>query len=716
MTDAERPLYTHAQLRRLLDPRRVALVGASERAGAFGNRVAANMAGFRGHLDLVNARYERIGDRPCHPSLAALAEVPDCVVIAVAREAVAPVLAEAAALGVGGAIVFASGYAETAKPERVAEQAHLKALARTSGMPIIGPNCIGIVNYLSGAAITFSAVPKQAAVAPHAIGVISQSGALGFALALAAEHGAAVSHVLTSGNSCDVDMADYVAYLADDPACRAIACLFEGMAAPRRLLAAASHAAERGKVVVAHKIAVGESGAAAALSHTGSLAGSDAAYRAAFARAGIVVVDQFEALMETAAFFAKAPPPRGSGVAVVAASGGAAIMAADKAEIHGVPLPQPAAETRAVLEARVPEFGSPRNPCDVTAQVLTDPESLNACAGALLADPAYAALVVPTVYAYEPVIKRILAFDGLAEAAGKFACTIWVNEHLEGPGTREAEAAPHTALFRSTDRCFATLAAWLARPQAPRGLAPAERLVAAAVRDEVARALASAPAAPIIGEARAKALLARYGIPVVAEAHAGDPESAAVAAERLGFPVVVKVHAADLAHKTEIDGVRLGLADAAAVRAATADVLAAAARAGIPGATALVQKMIPGGLELMLGARVDPLFGPLVVVGLGGVFVELLHDSVVDLAPVSPAGARAMLARLRGARLLEGFRGAPAVDRDRLAGIIARFSEFAADHAGQYREIDLNPLIAAGGEIVAVDALIVTAGEVGKFS
>ena len=706
MTDAARPLYTHAQLRRLLDPQSVALVGASERAGSFGDRVASNMAGFRGRLHLVNARYQEIGGKPCYPSLAALPEVPDCVVSAVAREAVEPVLEEAASLGVGGAVVFASGYAETAKPGRAAEQARLQALARTRAMPIIGPNCLGIVNYLSGAAMTFSALPRQGEVAPHAVGIISQSGALGFALALAVAHGTAVSHVLTSGNSCDVDMADYVAYLADDPACRAIVCLFEGMASPRRLLDAARRAAERGKVVVAHKIAVGESGAAAALSHTGSLAGSDAAYRAAFARAGIVVVDQFEALMETAAFFAKAPAPRGAGIAVVAASGGAAIMAADKAEIHGVPLPQPAPATRAVLEARIPEFGSPRNPCDVTAQVLTDPESLNACAKALLDDPAYAALVVPSVYAYEPVVRRILAFDALAATAGKFACTIWVNEHLEGPGAREAETAAHTALFRSTDRCFAALAAWLARPAAPHGLTPADRLVPAAVRDEVAAALAKEGGA-IIGEARAKALLARYGIPVVGEVGADDAEGAVTAAERLGFPVALKVAAPDLAHKTEIGGVRLGLRDAGAVREAAAEVLAAAKRAGVGGAGLLVQRMIPPGLEIMLGARVDPLFGPLVVVGLGGVFVELLHDSVVDLAPVSLAGARAMLERLRGARLLDGFRGAPAIDRDRLAAIIAWFSEFAADHAAHYREIDLNPLIAAGGEIVAVDALIV---------
>ncbi len=716
MTDADRPLYTHAALRRLLDPKNVALVGASSRAGAFGARVAANMAGFQGRLHFVNARYERIGDQPCYPSLAALPEVPDCVVLAVAREVVEPVLAEAAARGAGGAIVFASGYAETAKPDRIAEQARIRALAREAGMPIIGPNCIGIVNYVTRAAITFSALPKQGEVAPHAVGVVSQSGALGFALALAAEHGTAVSHVLTSGNSCDVDMADYVAYLADDPACRAIACLFEGMAAPRRLLAAAERAAARGKVVVAHKIAVGESGAAAALSHTGSLAGSDAAYRAAFARAGIIVVDQFEALMETAAFFAKAPPPRASGVAVVAASGGAAFMAADKAEIHGVPLPQPAEATRTVLEARIPEFGSPRNPCDVTAQVLTDPESLNACAGALLADPAYAALVVPTVYAYEPVIRRINAFDALARETGKFVCTIWTNEHLEGPGSREAESAAHSALFRSTDRCFAALAAWLARPLAPPSLAAGKRLVADAARREVGHLLDAARPGAIIGEAEAKALFARYGIPGVAEMRADSPESAAAAAERLGFPVVVKIEAPDLAHKTEIGGVRLDLADAAAVRRGAAEILAAAARAGIAGAGVLVQKMVPQGVEIMLGARIDPLFGPLIVVGLGGVFVELLQDSVVDLAPVSPEVARGMLGRLRGARRLDGFRGTQAVDRDALANLIARFSEFAADHAERISEIDLNPLIASGDRFVAVDALIVAAKPVGNFS
>ncbi|MBV9758832.1 MAG: CoA-binding protein, partial [Alphaproteobacteria bacterium] len=466
--------YLRAELLRLLHPESVAIVGASPREGSFGDRALQNLRHYDGRIHLVNARYDTIGARRCYPAVSALPEVPDCAIIAVNREAVEPIVRECAQAGVGGAIVFASGYAEVGKPERVAMQQRLAAITRETGLRIVGPNCIGVVNYLRRAAATFMAVPEQPhPPAPHAVGVISQSGAMGFALALAAEHGSAVSHILTSGNSCDVDMADYVAYLAEEPACRAIVCLFEGMAEPARLIAAAEIARAAEKPLVVHKIAIGEAGAAAALSHTGSLAGSDAAWRAAFDRAGAIVVDQFEDLMETAAFFAKVGAPRAPGIAVLATSGGAAIMAADKAAIHGVPLPQPAEPTRGVLEAHIPEFGSARNPCDVTAQVLTDPESLTACARALLADDQYAAMLVPQVYAYAPVIRRIPVLSALAAEAGKFVIYVWVNEGLEGPGAREAEADPRIVLFRSMDRCFRTLALWQARAAEARAPQPA---------------------------------------------------------------------------------------------------------------------------------------------------------------------------------------------------------------------------------------------------
>jgi acyl-CoA synthetase (NDP forming) len=708
--------YGRADLARLLVPRSVAVIGASERAGSFGARVLENLAMFDGSVYPVNARYERLGERPCYPRVGALPEVPDCVVITAGREAVEGIVEECAALGVGGAVVVASGYAETGKPERAAQQARLAAIARRAGMRLVGPNTIGLVNYACGAALTFSAMPPRRALQPYAIGIVSQSGSLGFSLSQAVMRGVSISHVLTAGNSCDVDVADYVAYLAEEPACRAIACLFEGLTQPRRMIAAADLAWRAGKPLVIYKLATGAEGARAAMSHTGSLAGSGAAYAAAFARSGAVQVDKLEALVETAAFFAKAPRPKAPGVAVVATSGGAAIMAADKAELHGVALPQPGPAGRAVLEARIPEYGSPRNPCDITAQVITDPGSLHACAEALLTDPQYGALVTSHAYAYEAATRRLPLFSQLAAAHGKIVCNVWVPEWLGGPGAQETEGDPHLALFHSMDRCFATLAAWHRREglrQAPRR--PASRVAPDSARAEAAEALRRAPG-DVLTEREAKRVLAMYGVPVVAERLVQGAEEAVEAAETLGYPVVLKIESADIPHKTEAGVVRLNLRSAAEVRAACAEILGAA-EAVVPRPRlggVLVQPMVPTGVEVMVGARTDPLFGPLIVVGLGGVLVELLKDTALALAPVTPGEALAMLRGLKGAALLGGFRGTQPVEMDRLAEIVARLSELAADHEAQVAEMDVNPLICAGPRIVAVDGLIVKHGTRGR--
>ena len=226
------------------------------------------------------------------------------------------------------------------------------------------------------------------------------------------------------------------------------------MASPERLLLAAEYAWQRDKPLVVYKMATGEEGAAAAMSHTGSLAGSHAAYRAVFQRAGAVLVESYEALVETASFFAKAPPPKAKGAAVVAASGGAAIMAADRAEQHGVPMPQPGPALRDLLVSRIPDFGAARNPCDVTGQILNDPESLNVCAGAFLTDPQYATLVVPMTYGYAASAARIPVYDRLAKEAGKIVCIAWQAEWLEGPGVKEAEESDRVALFRSMSALF----------------------------------------------------------------------------------------------------------------------------------------------------------------------------------------------------------------------------------------------------------------------
>jgi acetyl-CoA synthetase len=710
---APRPVYRRADLLRLLEPESIAIVGASSRAGSFGERTARNLAHFAGRLHLVNPRYDSLGDQPCHSSVAALPEVPDLVVAATPMEACEGVVRDCVAAGVGALVLYAAGFAETGKPERVLLQRRLVAMAREGGVRLVGPNCIGLADYARGAEISFVAIPRPPAPPTRpAIGIISQSGNLGFALAQAVEAGMQVRRVLTCGNSGDVDVADFVAALAEDPGCSAIALLFEGMTDPTRLIEAAEIAWRHDKPVVVHKLGTGAQGAEAAMSHTGSLAGSEVVYRAAFERAGMVTCDNFEGLMELASFLGKAPLPRAAGVAVVSTSGGAAIMAADRAEARGVELPQPGPQAQAVLAARVPEFGSARNPCDVTAQVLNDPGSLRDCLGALFEDPAYGAVVLPNGFAYDVATPRFRLMGELAARQGKPGCVVWTTQWLEGPGARDAEGEEHVALFRSMDRCMAAIAAWQAREaRRQAGTIVRTRLAPAAAKEEAARLLDRA-AQPVLTEREAKAVLAAYGIPVVQEVLAEDAEAAVAAAEQAGYPVVLKVESPALPHKTEAGVIRLSLPDAKAVRAAFAEIMANAARAapGAPINGVLVQPMVPAGIEIVAGARLDPLFGPTVLVGLGGILVELLRDSAVALAPVGRAEARAMLERLKGAKLLSGFRNLPAVDLDQLAGIVQRVSELAADHGDRIAEIDVNPVICAGTRQVAVDALIALRG------
>jgi acetate---CoA ligase (ADP-forming) len=701
-------VYNRAELTKLLDPTSIAVVGASTRAGSFGERVLLNLGHYGGRFYPVNARYQTIGDMTCYPSVLDLPEVVDCAVITAAREAVEEIVLDCVKAGVGGAIIFASGYSETGKQDRIAQQERLAAIARESGIRIVGPNCIGVVNATLDSRITFMDITPIPKPSPHAVGVISQSGALGMALAQGVVRGLSVSHVLTSGNSCDVDMADYVNYLVEDPTCASIACVFEGMLTPERLLLAADNAWRADKPLVIYKMATGEQGAQAAMSHTGSLAGSHETYRAAFRKVGAVVVDDYESLMETAAFFGKAPAPKAAGAAVVAASGGAAIMAADRAEQQSVPMPQPSDSVRAILESRIPEFGSSRNPCDVTAQILSDPESLGICAGALLSDPQYGVLVAPMTYGYAASAKRPLVYNDLAKQHGKMACVVWQTEWQDGPGVVESNQCERVALFRSMNACFSALAAWQWRDDKRRAGAQIATRTAATTIAEAKRLIAAASGATVT-EREAKEILALYGVPVVGEKLTQTADEAVTAAAALGYPVVMKVESPDLPHKTEAGVIRLNLRSEAEVRSAFAAVMANAAKVSPPPHIngVLVQPMIDKGVELVIGARNDALFGPLIVVGLGGVLVEVLKDSALSPAPVTAHEAHEMLRRLKGFKLLEGFRGSAAVDTGKLAEIISRISCFAADHRDLVAELDVNPMICDGDRIVAVDALIV---------
>ncbi len=695
-----------ASLRRLLAPASVAVVGVSAEPTNFGARTIGNMRGFAGPVFAVNPKYagQELHGYPCVATIDDLPMAVDSVVLCMPRTGVLPSVEAAARRGVGGLTIYASGYGETDLPERAVEEALLRDTARRLGIPLLGANCLGFVHHASRVGATFMPDYVKMTAPAGGVGVVSQSGALGYALMQAAERGFAMCHMATAGNATDLDVCDLAAFQLTMPECRAIALAVEGLRDGRRLLALGELARAAGKPIVALKLGRGETGAKAAMSHTGSMAGSTAAWSAAFRRAGMLEVEDFDALLETAGFMAKAPPPKARGVGIVTPSGGAGIMAADHAEYAGLALPQPMPQTREVLAAAIPDFGSPRNPCDLTAQVATNPAMFDACMRAVLADPQYGVVVMPVVYhnpAPAATPNRMRTMAPLAEEAGKPLCIAWIPESLEGPGPEAVDSNPHLTLFRSMRRMMNAISLWLRwhGERAPEG----------AITEAARAAAAALPAgARTLMEAEAKAAFAAAGLPAMPDLRAASADAAVAAAEQAGYPVVLKLDSPDIAHKTEVGGVKLNLADAPAVRAAF-DVIMDSARAHAPGARVdgvLVQRMAERGPELILGAHHDPQFGATVLLGLGGVQAELWKDAVLDIAPVSAARAQEMLRQLKSFPLLDGFRGAPRVDVAAVAETVARFSALVAAMGARLEEAEINPLVCTPGGCLALDGLM----------
>jgi acetyltransferase len=713
MTITRQSIYARQELERLINPRRVAVVGASETPGSFGQRTLANMADFTGEVFAVNPKYTSLLGRPCVPSIEALPSSPDCIVLCVARQMVPGMITAAGAVGAGGAIIYASGFSETGKPERIAEQNDLVRLADRTGVRLAGPNCVGLANTGSRAGLNF--MPDYATMGHRRgpVGIVSQSGALGYTVLQAMGRGIGFTHYLAAGNSADVDVCDHVSYLAEDDDTRAIICLFEGVKDGARFLQAARKAREAGKALIVYKAGNGEASGKAALSHTGTMVGSSAAYQAAFHDAGCIAVDNLESVLERANFFAKSKAPSsGHGVGVLSTSGGASVISADKGEQYGVPLPPLAPATEAALNTVVPDFGSVANPSDLTAEVLKTAETFGFCLDAFVADPGYSALVIPMVFAHSSASgTRAVRLSETAKRTDRPIAVIWMNEWLEGPGSQAFDSDPRVSTFRSADRCFATLRAWFdwhardAKPKATQG-----RLASPAAADTARAVIEKARSrGAALNETDSKRVLAAYGVAVPGEALALDPDEAAAVASRIGFPVVAKIVSADIPHKTESGGVRLSLRIGDEVREAAAAILQStktyAPSAAIDGIS--IQQMLPSGVEIVVGIKQDPQFGPLIAVGLGGVAVELLHDTAVRLAPVGPDVALEMVRSLKMFPLLNGYRGAPKVDLDALAGLIGRLSEMAVDLRDIVEEVDVNPVIARADSAVAADALIV---------
>lgn len=706
-------------LTRVLNPRSIALIGATPRADSFAALTAENLSGFTGSLFLVNPRYEEINGTPCYASIKDIEAEIDSAIIALPGQLVEEVLIECSQAQVGGAVVYASGFAEMGDAHNRQRQERITQLAKESGLRILGPNCMGVVNYGTGAIQSFQQFPHKFHDNGRSVGLVCQSGALSLALSQAVERGYSFSHILTFGNGADVDLSDLVTYLAHDPNCKAIACVFEGIAHPHKLLQAAAIARKAQKPLIIFKLAISESGAQAALSHTGSLAGSEELYRAFLEKEQVIWVDRFDAVLETAAFFAKAPACRAKGIGIVAASGGAGIMAVDAAEKFQLPLPQPEQKTQQILQQNIPAFGSANNPCDVTAEVVKQPETLLACLSAMANDPSYGALIVAHTVAGQAFNHRAHIYSQVAKEADKPVCAVWLSEWRDGPGAVLFENNPYISVFSSMENCLQALERWqwyeeqqqLAQSDEKNkktdtlwAALPLAEKTQAEIRQILTKAQGSA-----LAEDEAKALIRAYGVQTPAERRVFTLAEAQKAATEVGYPIALKVLSQQALHKTELGGVEINIQNAEQLKTAwhrmNHSLQEKSPDLSISGYS--VQAMAQPGVEILIGAKNDPHFGPVLIIGFGGVLVEVIKDTVLSPVPVSPERARYLLGSLKNQTLLSGFRGSPAVDLDALAQTISNLSNFVYQYGEYFLEMDINPLICRGKQIIAVDALIV---------
>lgn len=698
---------SHAAMTALMAPRSVAIVGATERADASSGFVMRNLMAqrFAGKILPVNPRGGTIFGHPAATSLAALGEAPDVAVIGIAADRVNAALREAAEAGIKAAVVLASGFAEAGE-EGCGRQAELVAIAEQNGMAICGPNCLGLFNLHSGAALyssTLSGNLKQGALA-----LVSHSGASAIALGNTGRVG--LSHIISCGNSAATDLPDYIGWLARDDATKVIGIVVEAIRDPQAFATAmeAIHAA--GKTVIALRAGRSAGGQRATAAHTGALAGSNEAHASFFRRTGVVEVGDMDGFVETATLFGsvKARPPR-KGVAVVGVSGGGVAHVADIADETGLELPAFAPNTVEILKALLPPFASPQNPLDTTGVVFADASIYRRVLETVADDPSVG-VIVATQDAPPGLDEATAAeYVGIAGAVARFAGatslpTVLMSNLSAGHHPAVRVAADGAIVLNGTRASLSAIRALLQAP-ARSGL---QRARSHAAEPRWTALLSSGQR---LTERDAKSFCAANGMAVTREALAITAEAAAEAARSIGFPVVMKIESPDLPHKTEAGGVRLGIGSEEGARSAFEEImrnaLAFAPEARLHGV--LVQEMVTGGVEALLGlARHEP-FGLGMVVGVGGVLVELVADAAFELLPIDKPLALDMIARTKLGSLLAGYRGAPEADVEALAGAMVALSDLASAYGDRIEAIDLNPVavLPLGKGVRILDALVI---------
>ncbi len=685
----------------MLRPRSIAVLGASNDPTRIGGRPISYMLSqkFAGTILPVNPNRAEVQGLPAYASVADLPSVPDAAIVAVPAEHAVRAVDDLGTRGVRSAIVFTAGFAEMNEAGRLAQDRMLAAAGR-HGMRLLGPNCLGLFNAHIGFYPIFSSSFENGWPRPGRIGIASQSGAYGTHLfATARNRNIGTPICVTTGNEGDVTIGDVIGWLVEDPDTDVIAAYAEGIREADSFLAALAAARAARKPVVMMKVGTSALGAHAAQSHTASIAGNDAVTDAVLAEFGVVRARTTEEMLDIATTATRRIYPARNTLGVITISGGAGVLISDAAEALGLPMPEMPADAQARLKAMVP-FAAPRNPVDCTAQAFNDMSLIGRFTDSMIEDGGYASVLgfFTQVGGADSIAPKLR--EQMNASKARHPDRLFVLSVVASPERiREYEADGFT-VFEDPTRATVAIHAMGRFGEAFASI-PGLPLPPISI-------LALPPASP--SEAVAKRILAQAGIPAAPEAACATPDTAVEAAERFGYPVVLKILSPDIVHKSEIGGVILGVRGADSVRAGFATLLNRA-RAAVPAARlegVLVAKQLRGGVECILGIQRDPVFGPVAMVGLGGIFVEVLRDVALHRCPFGPDVAERMIRSLRAAPVLLGARGRAPADITALAAMLSRLSVFAQQAGPRLRSVDLNPVFAMpdGEGAYAADAVI----------
>lgn len=701
-----------SDLERFFSPQSIAIIGASKDFVTISGQPLKHMLshGYQGKLYPINPKYTEIVGLTCYPSVESLPEAPDLALILVNASRVADMLIACGEKGIPYVIIFSSGFSETGG-QGVSMQQQLIDIANRYQIGVIGPNCQGMINVADAVYAGFGSI-FNSNYTPGSVSMVSQSGGFGFSVMnLSSLDGKLpFRQMVTTGNEIGVSTLDFLDYFIRDPNTDIIGAYIEGVKDARRILDIGDKALAANKPILMWKVGNTEQGQKAAASHTANLGGEMALYKSAFRQKGIIQVEDIQDLVDYGRALKSGRKPKGNRLAIITISGGAGILMTDECVAGGMQLAQLAPETVEKLRQFVPSFGSLGNPVDVTAAIFNDLTLINKTLQAINDDPGVDCIAMINASLQGEIAEKVASeIIAVAATTDKPIYISWSARDEVATATYAALDAARIPHYKSPVRCGRAIAvvSWYAQAQR-RNAEQANDLPLVMHQPSALEMLKGKEGD--IAEYAAKRVLYEYGIPVTREVLVQSAEDGVSAAQSMGYPVVMKVQSADISHKTEAKAVCLGVGDAVAVKQAYADILCNAQQykkdANIDGV--LVQEMVAGGIEVIVGVTNDALFGPAVMFGLGGVFAEVLKDVSFRVAPITTAIAHEMIAEIKGYPVLMGARGQPLADIDALVEVLVRLSALAMDLREHVAEIDINPLIVRpqGQGVCALDALI----------